>query len=148
MCALVVGGCTVANPLATGPASDGPPVADATPVSIHDFAVTASDLATAPSQSDAATEPSDLAAVAPADLTPMSVCSMPGDSGNSIGVGKYCTMQVQCFGLQANLCAAAANPQATFCTKLCTAGTAGQCGDAAACVCGNGRCACVPNRCV
>jgi hypothetical protein len=37
-------------------------------------------------------------------------CGMPGDKGNSLGVGKYCTQLTDCFGQSAGICAIIAGP--------------------------------------
>ena len=80
-------------------------------------------------------------------------CGKPGDTGNSKGVGKYCKGIVDCFGNKdAQLCAVAGDPKATFCTKLCNNGDGvAVCGEAATCVCdpgGGGQCGCTPSSCL
>jgi len=90
----------------------------------------------------------------------LSACGHPGDTGNSLGVGKYCKSLFDCTG-HTNICSALGNgstpnPNDTyFCTIYpchVDAG-AGECGEAATCVCGNsqgmgGGCACTPNSCL
>jgi hypothetical protein len=89
----------------------------------------------------------------------LSQCGHPGDTGNSLGVGKFCKTLKDCPDT-APLCSALGNstsgPSANdtyFCTIYpCTpdGGTA-ECGDSATCVCGSGAggsgCACTPNSC-
>jgi hypothetical protein len=87
----------------------------------------------------------------PADMTQgMANCGSPGDSGNALGVGKYCTMIADCFSnSQAKICAVIGDPTAHFCTMQCTSGgSPTQCGDNATCQCGAGGCGCTPNICV
>jgi hypothetical protein len=97
----------------------------------------------------------------PADLSgPLSQCGHPGDTGNSKGVGAYCTKISDCSG-SANICSSLGNganpsPDDTyFCTiyPCVPDGGADLCGENAECVCstgsgGNGGCACTPTRCL
>ena len=79
-----------------------------------------------------------------------SICGNPGDPGNADGVGKFCTSGSDCGG-GAPLCTVINPNQKTsptfFCTKICTAGSAGDCGSDATCEC-QGECACTPNQCL
>jgi hypothetical protein len=83
----------------------------------------------------------------------VSACGKPGDQGNSLGVGKFCTGIADCTD----------NPKAVLCTTLgdtsrmnffCTmpcensdAGGADPCGENARCACSSGGCGCFPTRC-
>jgi hypothetical protein len=84
---------------------------------------------------------------APSDAA--SACGNPGDVGNSLGVGKYCTKARDCVGLAALLCATAGNPDNHFCTKSCSpqhdSGT--ECGEGATCTCDPRGCGCTLNGC-
>jgi hypothetical protein len=91
----------------------------------------------------------------------LSQCGHPGDVGNSLGVGRFCTKLSDCGknGEQTNICSALGNgptPSASdtyFCTIYpCTPdGGTSECGENATCVCGSssggGGCACTPNSC-
>jgi hypothetical protein len=84
------------------------------------------------------------------DLSPTPGCGHPGDTGNSLGVGKYCQSSSDC------------SPPAGFCTAdvgkghICTIincdpmkDSVSQCGDQGAlCRCSMLGCGCVPGRCV
>lgn len=98
--------------------------------------------------------PADLA-VGP-DMSLLSRCGHPGDTGNSLGVGQFCTNNgPDCSGnSMATLCTALLNGQTPskddtyFCTFQCMAGDPpGVCGENAACLCNPLGCACVPDRC-
>jgi len=90
------------------------------------------------------------------DIVPIdafeSTCGMPGDPGNELGVGKFCTMLGDCETTpDAPLCAILGDPTAFFCTKICAApGDAGvnECGTGAECICSGGNCGCVPSSCL
>ena len=78
-----------------------------------------------------------------------SFCGHPGDTGNDMGVGKFCNVSSDCNSTGATLCATLGNPQAHFCTKTCSmTGSADQCGTMATCECMGGPCGCVPNSCL
>ena len=78
-----------------------------------------------------------------------SFCGHPGDTGNDIGVGKFCNTLSDCNGNKmATLCATLGNAQAHFCTKTCTMGSTDQCGMMAMCICQGGSCGCTPNSCL
>ncbi len=87
--------------------------------------------------------------------TMFSACGHPGDTGNSLGVGKYCTMLDDCASNSlANICSTLGNDPSTpqldsyFCTAICSASSpAGFCGDGAACMCGTAGCGCTPTTC-
>lgn len=79
---------------------------------------------------------------APGDL-----CIRPCDTGNSRGVGKYCTTTKDCEGNQsAVFCAATADPTSPFCTKPCTDDTS--CGPEAKCMGDSRGMGCVPVACI
>jgi len=68
----------------------------------------------------------------------------PGvDTGNALGVGKYCDDRSDCSGQPAGICAVLGAPDAHFCTKACSDGDA--CGDDATCACDGTQCGCVPD---
>ena len=82
-------------------------------------------------------------------------CGTEGDQGNSLGIGKYCTLTSECADTTgAPICATAGNPGAKFCTTYCTctapdgAPLANQCGDGATCTCDERGCGCTPNKCL
>ena len=76
------------------------------------------------------------------------VCGNPGDTGNEMGVGKYCSQISDCSGEAAGICAILGDPNAHFCTKTCTQGSTTACGADATCSCQGGACGCVPNTCL
>jgi hypothetical protein len=99
---------------------------------------------------------------APADMAaPLSSCGHPGDVGNALGVGKFCSTIAQCTvaGLKTTICSALGNGSAPSAsdTYFCTIfpchldGGMAECGDKASCVCGSGTggsgCACTPTSC-
>jgi hypothetical protein len=100
----------------------------------------------------------DLSATAKMDMALLSRCGHPGDVGNSLGVGKFCTNQgPDCTGNgMATLCSALVNGQTPsaddsyFCSFQCAATSpAGFCGENAACLCNSaGSCACIPTSCI
>ena len=92
------------------------------------------------------------------DMAQTTCCGKPGDTGNSIGVGKYCTKIGDCGG-KTMLCSNAGNAfkpdrPTFFCTLLCTPasdmGPGTDCGENATCACDSGGlgCACTPTACV
>jgi hypothetical protein len=93
----------------------------------------------------------------PADMTVFqSSCGKPGDVGNSVGVGKFCTageFVAQCgMNRVATVCANLGDEHEFFCTAPCDATDAGapdQCGENAICACDSmGRgCGCFPLSC-
>lgn len=88
--------------------------------------------------------------LAPAhDLFFNSQCGHPGDTGNSLGVGKFCTMLSDCSSnTKATLCTTLGSSDEFFCTMLCSStGPANQCGENARCACDNGQCGCYPTAC-
>jgi hypothetical protein len=102
--------------------------------------------------SSSTTTPSDLAmSSSPPDMT--SVCGKPGDTGNALGVGKYCTSNGDCASTSmARACSTIMPPPqgpAYFCTFVCDINaTTNACGDGATCTClSPGVCGCVPNDC-
>jgi hypothetical protein len=86
-----------------------------------------------------------------------SACGHPGDKGNSLGVGQYCTGE----GADAGACPSTApvcstienssepaDKQTFFCVLPCTAcSPAGFCGEGASCVCNTEGCGCIPDTC-
>ena len=100
----------------------------------------------------------DLSAGGGGDLALLSRCGHPGDVGNTLGVGKFCTNQgPDCTGNgMATSCSALFNGQtpspsdAYFCSFQCHAtDPAGFCGDNAACLCNSANlCACIPTKCI
>ncbi len=105
---------------------------------------------------------SDLSAVS-GDLSmcgagPLSRCGHPCDTGNSLGVGLYCTIaQNPCAGTSmAKICSALVNgatpsaDDAYFCTFVCDSTKPdSQCGENARCSCMPGLgCGCTNDRCV
>ena len=80
-----------------------------------------------------------------------STCGQPGDTGNELGIGKFCSSLDDCAGdLTAPLCSILGNSNTHFCTTTCSmTGSAGQCGTAAMCVCNSGnQCGCTPTACL
>lgn len=73
-------------------------------------------------------------------------CNDPGNTGNSVGVGKYCNDSSMCGG-GAPFCATIGDPTEHFCTTPCSMGST-TCGDGASCQCQGGQCGCVPDACV
>jgi len=75
---------------------------------------------------------------------------MPGDVGNDMGVGKFCTQLSDCLGTPAPICAILGDPTVFFCTKTCANSDAGPaaCGVGASCACGGGGCGCTPDSCL
>ena len=96
---------------------------------------------------------SDLAMSSAVDMTKGSVCGKPGDTGNSLGVGKYCTTSPDCAGnSMAKVCSTLMPPPqgpAYFCTMACDINaTTNPCGENATCTCLQpGACGCVPDTC-
>src|SRR5262245_16877561 len=80
----------------------------------------------------------------PVDAPPMvdmffSKCGMPGDTGNELGIGKFCASQGDCgTTTDAPLCSSLGDKDTHFCTKTCPMGSTDQCGTAANCVCNGG----------
>ena len=88
------------------------------------------------------------------DLSINSICGHPGDVGNSVGVGKFCTVESDCSGNTLATICTQLDPTsgAYFCTVPCTAGDGGtNCGENAHCACGSGGsqsgCGCYPDSC-
>ena len=84
---------------------------------------------------------------------PESTCGHPGDTGNNVGVGKYCMALGDC-PQSAPLCTAIengtepVNGQSYFCTITCVSSDNSKCGNNASCICQNAlECACVPTSC-
>lgn len=84
---------------------------------------------------------------------PFSACGHPGDKGNELGVGQYCTQVSDCPAT-AQLCSAIANADGStrntfFCVLTCNAcSPVGYCGTGASCQCLEpGECGCAPDTC-
>jgi len=82
-----------------------------------------------------------------------SVCGNPGDMGNALGVGQYCTKQGTCPAT-APICSTIENPdqpadkQTFICIATCSpCSPPGTCGTGASCVCNSKGCGCVPDTC-
>jgi hypothetical protein len=104
----------------------------------------------------------DMAMPPPDQSVLLSQCGKPGDTGNSLGVGKFCTSTDDCGGpgLRTNICSSLGNgpnpsPDDTyFCTIYPCKADAGAdaCGENATCTCGSSGggsgCACTPNYCL
>ena len=100
----------------------------------------------------------DMAASAGPDMELLSRCGHPGDVGNNLGVGKFCTnIGPDCTGNgMSTTCSALFNGQTPsssdtyFCSFQCTAADPpGTCGDNATCLCNaQNLCACIPLSCV
>lgn len=100
--------------------------------------------------------PADLAD--PPDLAPW--CGHPGDTGNSLGVGKYCQTNADCSGPYGLACSTPirfSKPYngAEICTKTCNPSapiSGGPCGPGATCCNGHESlgeaCVCWPNSCL
>jgi hypothetical protein len=97
----------------------------------------------------------DMRAGGGADMA--SVCGHPGDTGNSLGVGKYCTKLTDCTSNpKATLCSVLGSDNAFFCTMTCTPAAndmgSTECGENAICQCGSGSgqsgCGCFPTACL
>lgn len=78
-----------------------------------------------------------------------STCGNPGDTGNEMGVGKFCTGLSDCTST-APLCSTVGDPTTHFCTHTCTStGSAGQCGTNSMCECNSSnQCGCTPTSCL
>jgi hypothetical protein len=80
-----------------------------------------------------------------------SACGHPGDTGNELGVGKFCPTLNDCTDTpDAPLCSSLGDSSTHFCTKTCDAnGSADQCGTDASCTCNaNNQCGCTPDACL
>ena len=80
---------------------------------------------------------------------PAESCGQPGDEGNSIGVGRFCTRSGgECaVNSGARLCVADLAPDQMqwFCSRLCT--TDADCGESAVCVGDSRGSGCTPAEC-
>ena len=74
-------------------------------------------------------------------------CVDPGEEGNALGVGRFCTAEGrECMGLEANFCLAAFDPTSNYCSIiLCDVDE--ECGEGASCVHESAGSACVPTIC-
>jgi hypothetical protein len=92
------------------------------------------------------------------DMALLSRCGHPGDVGNNLGVGKFCTnLGPDCTGNgMATMCSALFNGQtpsaddAYFCSFQCVSTDPPDvCGENAKCLCNaSNLCACIPTSCV
>jgi hypothetical protein len=79
-----------------------------------------------------------------------SLCGKPGDTGNELGIGKFCASLSDCGSTQsAPLCSSLGDPDTHFCTKTCPMGSTDACGTNTTCTCnGSNQCGCTPNACL
>ena len=79
-----------------------------------------------------------------------STCGHPGDMGNELGIGKFCTSLGDCSSTSmAKLCSQVGDATTHFCTKTCAMGSTDQCGTNTMCVCNSSnQCGCTPNACL
>ena len=79
-----------------------------------------------------------------------SKCGKPGDTGNELGIGKFCASFSDCSNTQkAPLCSSLGDKDTHFCTTTCTMGSTTDCGTASTCTCNdNNQCGCTPNACL
>lgn len=83
-----------------------------------------------------------------------SCCGIPGDRGNELGVGKFCTRDEHCAGnAAATLCSSIENDitdhKSFYCTIPCDPNQLENiCGEGASCICEEVGCACTPTSCV
>ena len=77
-------------------------------------------------------------------------CGKPGDTGNELGIGKFCASLSDCNGTpSAPLCSSLGDPNTHFCTKTCPMGSTDSCGTGAQCVCNSSnQCGCTPSACL
>ena len=80
-----------------------------------------------------------------------STCGKPGDTGNELGVGKFCATLDDCANNgSSGLCSNLGDATTFFCTKFCSAATgAADCGTGATCTCNSSnQCGCTPDTCL
>ena len=76
-------------------------------------------------------------------------CGRPGDTGNELGIGKFCASQSECTNPDAPLCSSIGDRNTHFCTRTCPMGSTDRCGTGAECTCDNlNRCGCTPTVCL
>lgn len=77
-------------------------------------------------------------------------CGKPGDTGNELGIGKFCASLNDCADTpSAPLCSSLGDKSTHFCTKTCPMGSTDACGTGAECTCnGNNQCGCTPSVCL
>lgn len=80
----------------------------------------------------------------------VSKCGQPGDTGNELGIGKYCSSLGDCTSQTAPLCSILGDMETHFCTNTCTmANAAMKCGTGTTCTCNaSNQCGCTPNSCL
>jgi hypothetical protein len=78
------------------------------------------------------------------------VCGMPGDEGNELGVGLFCITLNDCADTEdARLCSNIGDEETWFCTRTCAdENDDAVCGTGAECTCGTGGCGCTPSVCL
>lgn len=78
-----------------------------------------------------------------------STCGHPGDTGNELMIGKFCTSFGDCPST-APLCSVIGDPTTHFCTRTCSmAGSDAACGTNTTCTCNSSnQCGCTPNACL
>ena len=95
---------------------------------------------------------SDMSKVSNVDMAGWNVaCGVPGDTGNSKGVGKYCNTFQECTNSFAPICSTVGDVTVHFCTDgNCKNQAAGYCGENAGCQCDpNGLgCGCATLACI
>ena len=88
-----------------------------------------------------------LVATPTSTLAAATTCGQPGDTGNDLGIGRYCTAHSDCAGQPADICASAFNVSLPpVCIVAPCDGTT-NCGAGASCACGALGCGCLPNAC-
>jgi hypothetical protein len=77
-------------------------------------------------------------------------CGKPGDTGNELGIGKFCASLSDCSTTpSAPLCSSLGDKDTHFCTKTCPMGSTDACGTGAECTCNaNNQCGCTPSVCL
>lgn len=77
-----------------------------------------------------------------------STCGHPGDTGNEVGIGKFCEILSDCSGT-APLCSSIGDDTTHFCTRTCPMGNDTVCGTGAQCTCNSSnQCGCTPTVCL
>jgi hypothetical protein len=75
-------------------------------------------------------------------------CGKPGDTGNEVGIGKFCEGLSDCDS-SAPLCSSIGDPNTHFCTRTCPMGDNSVCGTGAECTCNSSnQCGCTPSACL
>lgn len=88
-----------------------------------------------------------LTTLAPMEAEVGDACVQPGELGNDVGVGRFCTdLGGECDGTEADFCLASAVEDMPFCTKIFCSDDE-ECGEGATCEGGPGGSACIPLTC-